>query len=159
MKLIFLDFDGVLNDHAFLTQRRNHPAEGVVFPELAGELDPVRISLINLLIEETGANIVISSSWRTNHSLEEMNSAFEMLGGTFKAIGVTPRIPGNQNRDERGNEIHTFIDTMKVKPESFIILDDETDMGELFPFLIKTSFFGGFTESHLQEAIKRLGKK
>lgn len=157
MKLIFLDFDGVLNTHTFLSKQKNHQPDNIVFPDLASQLDPKRIELVNSLVSNTGAQVIISSSWRTEYSVDEMNSVFISLGATFNISGATPRIYGNQNLDERGNEIQAYMDALKEKPEKFVILDDETDMGHLFPFLVKTSFFlDGLTEYHIEKAKEML---
>lgn len=54
LKIIFLDVDGVINTN------RNHFTK----------LDEIALEYLKIIIESTGAKIVISSSWRTG-SLEE----------------------------------------------------------------------------------------
>lgn len=54
MKIIFLDFDGVLNSASYC---RLHREPGVL-------LDPTRMALLRRIIETTGAEIVLSTSWK-----------------------------------------------------------------------------------------------
>lgn len=59
LKIIFLDVDGVINTN------RNHFTK----------LDEIALEYLKIIIESTGAKIVISSSWRTG-SLEETKKYF-----------------------------------------------------------------------------------
>ena len=67
MKVIFLDIDGVLNSTKWFDLCRELKAKDpdYVFPEL----DTVAISNLNWVIRETGALVVVSSSWRWTHPL------------------------------------------------------------------------------------------
>lgn len=59
-KVIFLDIDGVLNTKWWYTQmNRNTPKDkyGYAF-------DPKAVANLRRIVEETGADIVISSSWK-----------------------------------------------------------------------------------------------
>jgi hypothetical protein len=40
--------------------------------------------------------------------------------------------------------------------EKFVILDDETDMCEFLPHLVKTSMDGGLTDAHVDLALEML---
>jgi hypothetical protein len=55
-KLIFLDFDGVI------VVPRSPVLHGILQPE------PSRVRLLAWIVRQTGADIVISSCWRHNHS-------------------------------------------------------------------------------------------
>ncbi len=69
MKLLFLDIDGVLNTH--------EPLDPEV---LCGRFHPDKVSLLNWVLRETGAKLVISSAWRYLIHRGEMNlQGFEWL--------------------------------------------------------------------------------
>ena len=66
MRIVFLDFDGVLNSHAYFNARTEK------FEDVgeAGELDPTAVERLNRIIDATGALVVVSSSWRYARSRE-----------------------------------------------------------------------------------------
>ena len=63
MKLIFLDVDGVLNCAASFTRRGNP------FP-----IDDNKVDLLAQIVEATGAELVLSSTWR-----EDFNSKMDII--------------------------------------------------------------------------------
>lgn len=131
MKIIFLDIDGVLNCELYYKETP---------PELRRETYPLsemckeRISWLNELCKNTGAKIVISSTWRIGRELEELQNLFIQVGATFEIIGKTPHM-----RDRgcvRGNEIHRWILDNSEKIiglpyydfKDYAIIDDDSDM-------------------------------
>jgi hypothetical protein len=58
MKIAFVDIDEVLNS----TQ---HPGEAYDSPD-SSPLDPFHIKPLNDIVEQTGALVVLSTSWRTD---------------------------------------------------------------------------------------------
>ena len=160
MKIIFLDIDGVLNS--------------VDSCERAGKNffsdnpDPEHIKWLNFIIEQTGAKIVISSTWRKHCTYLSLWRLLDAFGFKGTIIGATP-----ETNDIRGNEIRCWIDRYtngrdwrltktddKLDPiESFVILDDDSDMGELLPFLVKCKNEKGLTEAEAIKAIEMLNKK
>ena len=157
MKLVFLDWDGVLNSRTFFNAQANRATDAkILLFDYDEMLDTKAVALINQLIDKTEAKVVISSSWRINHSLEELNEILKKFGATFEAIDITPRLP-----EERGIEIQTYLDYVKSKGDivdSFIVIDDDSDMAHFrnTDQFIKTTFEYGFTEWHLEQAIKVL---
>ena len=131
MKVIFLDIDGVLN------------YRGV------SDVCPKAVSLLNDLLEKTEANIVISSSWRIYMSMIRIRD--ELVGAGFgfpeRIIGSTPYVPER----ERGYEIKLWLKQVPV--DKFVILDDRDDVGNLFPFLVKTDTFIGLQQTHVDKAL------
>ena len=131
MKVIFLDIDGVLN------------YRGV------SDICPKAVSLLNDLLEKTGANIVISSSWRIYMSMIRIRE--ELVGAGFRfterIIGSTPCVPER----ERGYEIKLWLKQVPV--DKFVILDDRDDVENLFPFLVKTDTFIGLQQVHVDKAL------
>jgi len=60
LKIIFLDIDGVLNS---LKYDRNRTVK-------QGNIDETRLPLLKKLVDETGALIVLSSSWRKHWEMD-----------------------------------------------------------------------------------------
>jgi hypothetical protein len=93
-KILFLDLDGVVNSMHWAWQR---PIRGLLPPEVASQaleeerLDPVCVDRLQRLVRETGAQIVVTSTWRHKMSVSEMIAMFALYGFTdAPIIGVTP---------------------------------------------------------------------
>lgn len=143
--IVFLDIDGVLNSRQWLTRERVDDP----FRPYDDELDPDAIRRLNRLCHETGARIVISSTWRLGyHDCESLLLGFAKHRMTAPIVGMTPDLCGRP----RGEEIAAWIgDNSPDSP--FVILDDDSDMGELAIRLIKTSFETGLTDADVERAI------
>lgn len=151
MNIIFLDVDGVLNSINKLieTYNKTHkPHSGYSYP-----FDEKCLENLKLLIQETNSKIVITSTWRKDEegrrTLLKALSEYELDN---KVIGYTPVLD-----ETRGIEIKQFLISLKETP-NFVILDDDSDMGELTPFLIKTNKQVGLTYENVKEAIIKLNK-
>ena len=125
MKIIFLDFDGVIT-----TKKSRY------------KLDKDKLDLLGYILKETGAKIVISSSWR-KHNLEETKKYLSEISNFVPfpfpfiddIIGVTPRmvvyIDDQYKSVPRGMEIDYWLWKYESKfglIDSFVIVDDEWDM-------------------------------
>lgn len=144
MKIIFLDFDGVL-------------VSG--FDYFLGDVpNKAAVAALNRVIEATGASIVVSSSWRVGTSLKELQETLNNWGVRGIVIGKTPVI--KYLNEPRGIEIQEFIEdfTLTDDIESFVIIDDNSDMCELKPYLVLTEKRNGLTDSDAEECIKMLNK-
>lgn len=121
MRIIFLDFDGVLNSHEFIA--RVPPNGGVV------GLDPIACERLVDLVERTEARVVVSSTWRHNRDRRQLS---DLLG--FNVLGRTPRwlhkTPGGiYAAESRGQEIQAWLDAADDygrEVESFVIIDNRT---------------------------------
>ena len=113
------------------------------------DICPTKTALLNDLLEKTGANIVMSSSWRISMSLIRICEELVSCGFRFpeRIVGCTPHVPER----ERGYEIKLWLKQVPV--EKFVILDDCDDVGNLFPFLIKTDHFIGLQQIHIDKAL------
>src|SRR5689334_1687229 len=80
MKVIFLDFDGVLNSLAFLRKE----------PGPLDRLDPAAVARLSALAQRSGAKVVISSSWRLQRSLDDLRHLLRSLGFAGEVVGRTP---------------------------------------------------------------------
>ena len=160
MKIIFLDIDGVLNSIDSMKRAGKH-----IFND---NPDPEHIKWLNLIIEKTGAKVVISSTWRKGCYSSHIWRLLDICGFKGSIIGSTP-----DTGDIRGNEIRCWIDRYKngrdwrltktaEKPEpieSFCILDDDSDMGDLLPYLVNCKNEHGLTEIGAKQAIEILNRK
>ena len=75
MKVIFLDIDGVLNsDTDFFELRKfGHPVNEIKGSKV---INRGCLALLQQIIEDTDAKIVLSSTWRHHYTLEEMHEMF-----------------------------------------------------------------------------------
>lgn len=150
LKVIFLDFDGVITCH-----------------NSKWSLMPDKMNMIRRICENTGAKIVISSSWRMN-TLESTlayitDSKTPYVDGNPYSlseftIDVTPNF--DHNDYGRGDEILNWLDR---HPEviNYVIIDDNTF--DMLPsqegHIIETSWESGIGEEDVETAIKILSEK
>lgn len=164
-KIIFLDVDGVLATPECLDQ---------------GEwcLVPSKQLLLKEILDKTGADIVLSSSWRL-HTVEETKEYMIQKGFLFsdKIVGVTIRAYQYIDRTHkihlsipRGVEIQQWIDTnihsengknfkrkRLQRDYTYVILDDDTDM--LYTqrkYFINTDSILGLSSQNVLDAIEIL---
>ena len=140
MKLIFLDIDGVLNHEGIarlrgigrppiLTHKHQHFPE--CYRELA-RLDPVAVNILNELCKNTGAEVVISSTWRMlpdfdlGGHLDYWNDLFMEITYYYNKINHIEVIGMTQvNNLDRGEQILQFLEDVE-ECESFVALDDDS---------------------------------
>ncbi len=114
MKVLFLDFDGVLNSDLYV---RAHPSGGVV-------IDPSRLELLSRIVARTGARIVLTTSWRDHWdpAPERRDAVGEEIVRIFGTAGLavfgkTPRL------GDREKEIAAWLGE-HPETEAFAVLDD-----------------------------------
>lgn len=150
MKIIFLDIDGVLNYYDCWLRSENQNTQDVWDEDCVNEL--------NRIINETGAKVVISSTWRLYPELDQLiENDIGIKEGAI--IGKTKDyLPIIRSEGTcRGDEIQDWLDNTDEVIESFVILDDDDDMRDLLPYLIQTSFYGrGLTKELADKAIEFL---
>ena len=91
MKVLFLDVDGVLNHKLFYDNFDNIQLVHNNYPYT--EFDPTSISLLNKILSETNAKLVISSSWKVE---ENLNDILKEVGVKFDIYDITPMLWGCQ---------------------------------------------------------------
>jgi hypothetical protein len=139
MKIIFLDIDGVLNHQLWFKIQKNKKVIDTDLEYNRSMIDETRVDLLNDLIKETKAKVVISSSWRKNHTKEELQIMLEDKGFVGEIIGLTPclRFTGFEGyvySVPRGNEIKAWLETNKgilnnkMSKVPYVIFDDDSDM-------------------------------
>jgi DNA-binding LacI/PurR family transcriptional regulator len=141
VKIIFLDLDGVLVNRAALRARR-------LDPQHKPAADPEAVAALNHIVESTGAQIVVTSTWREEYSLAELRELLARWGVSGFVVDVTPM--GNA----RGQEIQEWL-TLHAA-EHFVILDDQSDMERLQAHLVKTETEAGLTMREAEMAIAHL---
>jgi len=150
VKVIFLDIDGVLvNDRSLRTKR---------IYSLHENCDPSCVKALNRIIASTGAEIVVSSTWRTQGPLAEMreilNLHFEIDG---QVLDCTPELENFSAA--RHEEITAWLGHHKPSlVESFVIIDDYDNMGPLQSRLVRTREEEGLTEDDADRAIRLLSE-
>jgi hypothetical protein len=152
MKIIFLDIDGVLVNRWSLS---NHSG-------IFAKAHPDCVAALNRITDETGARVVVSSTWR-KCGISKMRGFLNEWGVTGKAIGCTPDLSkqacGFLVGAQRGDEIQCWLDERELHKgdvESFVILDDDSDMKHLTPHLVRTTFEYGLTMKDAERAIELL---
>jgi hypothetical protein len=151
MKVIFLDIDGVLNHeqhYKWLMETDEPTPLQRVYPY--SEFNPKSCQFLNDIIKETGAEIVVSSSWRLDGE-NQLNSLFKHFG-LPRIYSTTPCL-----NTARGIEIDAWLGS-HPEVDTYVILDDDEDMNEhQLPYFIKTNPYGdGLNEDVKDRAIKIL---
>ena len=145
--VLFLDVDGVLN-------RCGQSGHG---------LESDKVALLKEIIDATGCEVVLSSTWRKHgHLLRRIHKMMEDMGRELHSI--TPVLDSQSSgawgspvwiSPRRGQEITQWI-RENGTPNRFVILDDDDDMLDLLPKLVHTNSFEGLTSDLAREVIRRL---
>ena len=147
LKIIFLDFDGVISTH-----------------EKGIKLDTEKVALLEEILSATGAKIVVTSSWRvgTRNKDEFVNKLFNF----HRSKDYISKCPLFVNSiydvtdtmgNDRGEEIQRWIDKHENEIDQYIILDDENEYSDeqLFNF-VQTDEYEGLTIREAKLCIKML---
>ena len=152
MKIIFLDIDGVLN------------YQGSQF------IDTECLNNLKHIVDETGAKIVIISTWRVcmddeylkryvkspNSTLLEYKNLFNrVFTGNLRWIDIAPDL-----NERRSDEIKVWLQEHN-DIESFVIIDDFNVQYDInFPdnWIRPSYYIKGLTQELANEAIAILGK-
>lgn len=156
MRIVFLDFDGVLRCQLSYSLPEYLAREVVPAPA-----HPDCVAALNRIIVETDARVVVSSLWREG-GLKAMRRYLVGWGVRCKVVGCTPDLSskagGLYRPVERGTEIQAWLDAHPIV-ESFVILDDDADMAHLAGRLIQTEFERGLTQEHAARAVEMLKRR
>lgn len=151
-KVIFLDLDGVLNSRIY-DRERDWKEQTYI--------DETRLPILKRIVDETGAEIVFSSTWREHWDKdpEKLDEDGKYIVGCFGRYGLkisakTPQI--SLRLGDRSSEIAFYLD-MAGDIDGYVILDDEvfdwTD--KMRRHLVKTSAIlgRGLDEEAAEKAI------
>lgn len=141
MKIIFLDVDGVLNSaqdgYSIRLRTDSH------------------LKLLQRIVQETGAKLVLSSSWRIGFTPVSKNLLARFREYGLELMDCTPELSGSC----RGDEICQWLtdNSYDYNIENFVILDDEADMAEFTDKnLVQTDTNIGLQKQDAVECIKML---
>ena len=158
MKVIFLDIDGVL------VTRNSVKYQYQYFPDdTSVRFDDGAVNNLNKLIRLTKAKIVISSTWRLFHSLEDLRNIFKKQGIVGTIISTTSIDKAPVEIDiPRGQKITAWL-VEHPEVEKYVIIDDDVQ-ADCIQFLpnncVETSYKLGFSpEDRFNEALAILSKK
>ena len=85
MRVVFLDFDGVLNSHAY---------QATLPPEVRGGvmgLDRAAVARLNKLVHAAEAEMVVSSTWRHSRTTRQLRDLLQEHGFVGTVRGRTPQ--------------------------------------------------------------------
>ena len=166
MKIIFLDHDGVIclsNNWGGRHKKQKEYGRKMSqeIKELPVEVrfdnfDRKSIDILNSILEETGAEIVVSSDWKRWATVEELGEYYESQGiikrpidstAFFKDLQAAGKIPGFddfawERHSELEQERHfEILDWLKTHPEvTHWVAIDDLNMG----IPVKTHYYGDF---------------
>ena len=157
MKVIFLDVDGVLNSQD-LFERCGEDELVPIYEE--------NIRCLKEIVDATGAEIVLSSSWRYGWAehRDEVQDWCQLLVDTLekyqlKIIDKTAYFSSGKREDE----IKDWLDKSPEFVESFAILDDgdyDWYRHGYDKHLVKTDFCtGGLRQEHVKQAVDILNRR
>lgn len=172
-KIIFLDFDGVLNT----TRYRNEMSKkGIRSSDQYGFLfDPEAVDNLKTIIDSTRAKVCVTSSWAWEIGPENLRTFWKkrnmpgLLAGTTVGVQVYPeeaifdedefdpfKLMG-QGIAGRGSEIESYLEAKGYRDLKYVIIDDVMDFKkEQVAFLVKTDPEVGITKEDSQKAIQIL---
>jgi hypothetical protein len=166
MKVIFLDIDGVLNSCDNWVHPDDRGEEPTSLLWSLHDLDPGHIEVLNTIIGATNAKVVISSSWRMAHPIDDLIDMLTTQGLKGDVISITPILyrnlvptmdgpmPSGDPKD-RGDEVEMWLKHWPDEVENFVILDDIdfdgfVQFGEKF---IHIQDYTGLLKKHADQAI------
>jgi hypothetical protein len=146
MKVLFLDVDGVLNSKAWMIRS---PRASFM------ELDPAAIARVQRIVAQTGAKVVLSSTWRLMDEL-----VVSLLRAGVPVFSKTPDLARKGGGLlPRSREIAAWL---LEHPEvtKYAIVDDDVDAGygALAPSFVHTDARYGLLDSEVEKIVAILGE-
>lgn len=153
MKVLMLDFDGVLNSaqsaELYYGLLREDKSNFITFKSdlaedaTSSDFCPIAVSNLNYILKNIpDLKIVVSSFWRWGRDVEALREIFTWLGlPADRIIDVTPIIHGVA----RGTEILKWLE---LNPEctEYAVIDDDTDLDGIdFSRFVHIDSYNGLT--------------
>jgi len=177
MKIIFLDIDGVLNngdvEHHTKMKEKGDKRGFHTFAEAFCPRPELTERLLRINNAFPDTEIVISSTWRHNGADPYVwESMLYACGGFDLPARICFELPSTPKLwKPRGLEIQQWLDDWEElvearkedsyppKPiDSFVILDDDSDMEHLMDRLVHVNGKTGLSEKNVEEAIEILNR-
>lgn len=128
MNIVFTDIDGVLNPHWRTKWSKS------------------AIDIFNRLCKEFNLKPVITSTWRTNHTKEQLQEIFKSQGIDVEIYDYTPQL----EQKERGVEIKQWLDNNTW--DKYVVIDDKTsEIDGYVSNVVKCRSWLGLTEEEYNE--------
>lgn len=169
MKILFLDFDGVLNDQAFYEHVKAFPskysghAKDRAKRAASVHINPYNAQNLNYILKtDPEVRIVVSSTWRKLFTLSEIQWILKKHGiMPTKVIGITD-IPGPGVYEgsglqdlQRGDLCLKWAKENNI--ESFVCVDDDNDFDRVRDKFVRTNYKNGLTRSKAEAILKLFG--
>lgn len=164
LRVLFLDIDGVLNSSAYLAANPGAFDRGGPDGYLS-MFDPTACARLQVVLTVTGAKIVISSSWRIVHKIDEIRGYLAAKGVTAEVIDFTPSggydlggyndFPTDAKLTCRGAEILAWVDA-RPELESYAVVDDNSDMDGVRERFVQTTWERGLQPEHMLPLVRTL---
>lgn len=150
-RIIFLDFDGVLNTEYYQGLLQ---FQGKQWQDQYGAFfDPRAVRQLKRIIDATGADIVVESSWKYL-GLEAMRELWMVRNLPGKVMDITPSLTDNASK---GEEIAAWLSEHAMSDARYVIIDDEyVVLDTQIPYFILTNPYEGLTEEQANRAISIL---
>lgn len=141
-RILFLDFDGVLNSTSWYERRHAERVKAGALPDLGqpynerDDLDAENLDALHLILQTIpDLAVVVSSSWRRGRTLQQLRELLKTHVHPSRVVGVTPVAEGGI----RHLEIRRWLQDNAQHAGAFAALDDDsfdmTPLGEAF-FLV-----------------------
>ena len=118
MKILFLDFDGVMDSESYnhMLKKQGKPLKdkyGTIF-------DPLCVKNLKYITDQTGASIVVTSLWKRIMSYGDIVELWGYRELPGFVTGVTPNLG---KRFNRGDEIDAWLEECRTDVQ-YVIIDD-----------------------------------
>ena len=173
MKIVFLDFDGVLNTASYQQQLRER---GLSTNDAFGpRFDPNAVSVLGKILESVPeARVVVSSTWKDIHGLSGLRRMWRLRGLPGTVDAITPTLFHEDlllaDLDNtgafalmegacKGKEIAAWLTENKARSAQYVIIDDADGFPEeQREHHVKTAQDVGLTDADAERAIAILNR-
>lgn len=119
MKLLYVDIDGPL-----ATEGCSKTLHETKWHNRLYRMNDACVTVLNEILQESGAEIVLSSDWRHHFNLEQIGEIFEWNGIIKKPIAMTGKESISFSNHEK-NRIHQIqISLNELQPKNWVVFDD-----------------------------------
>ena len=134
-RVIFLDFDGVMDTESYDSYLVNHNMPNV--DEYGPVFDPECVKTLENILNATGAQNVVSSTWKECMTLEDIREMWKKRKLPGYILDVTPNVNPHYRRDES----NAWLESREEECLYAIIddLDASQFTEEQLPYFVQTN--------------------
>lgn len=149
MNVVFLDYDGVVNTPQWrFNEGENRWVCTYAYPSMNTVNDFQAVQWVSEFCQKYDYKIVVTSTWRFRENYKECL----INGGLRKEIEIIDKTPRFMStKFSRGDEISAWL-REHPEVESYLIFDDDTDMGPHGDHLIHCDSCRGFKMDEFEQA-------